>query len=455
MTKTKNDLSIDFRPLKKQYQALEYLQDKETTELLYGGGVGGGKSLFGCAWLIINCLQYPGTRWLMGRSKLTSLKSTTLKTFFELLTQWGLKSGTHYSFNGQSNELKFKNGSEVILKDLFLYPSDPEFDSLGSIEISGAFIDEAAQITEKAFNVVKSRLRFKLTENNLIGRVLLTCNPCKNFLYKNFYKPFKDNTILSHRKFIQALPSDNKHLASQYIESLNNLDKNSKERLLYGNWEYDDDESSLIDYESIVESFYNHSIEQNDKRYISCDVARLGADKTVIIVWYGLKIQEYKVLKQVTTDVTTKEIKELQSKHNVPSSHIIIDADGIGGGVVDQLSNVKSFVNNSSPLNKENFSNLKSQCYFKLAELINKKKIWINIQDPNIINELTQELEQVKRKDIDKDGKQAIIPKDDVKKMLGRSPDYSDAVMLRMYYEIKNKPSNGDMAYSFAVLGLD
>ena len=89
----------------------------------------------------------------MGRSKLDALKKTTLNTFFEVCTAWQLKANKDYTFNGSSNIITFYNGSEIILKDLFLYPSDRNFDSLGSLEITSAFIDEANQITEKAKNI--------------------------------------------------------------------------------------------------------------------------------------------------------------------------------------------------------------------------------------------------------------------------------------------------------------
>ena len=42
----------------------------------------------------------------------------------------------------------------------------------------------------------------------------------------------------------------------------------------------------------------------------------------------------------------------------------------------------------------------------------------------------------VKRTNIDKDSKLSILSKDKVKDLIGRSPDYSDALMMRMYYEL-------------------
>ena len=115
------------RLLPKQENAIYYLKDKATKEIIYGGAAGGGKSALGCLWLIENCQKYPNSRWLMGRSKLSTLKKTTLNTFFELSSLLGIHG--QYKFNGQSNTIVWNNGSEIILQDLFLYPSDPNFDA--------------------------------------------------------------------------------------------------------------------------------------------------------------------------------------------------------------------------------------------------------------------------------------------------------------------------------------
>jgi hypothetical protein len=70
--------------------------------------------------------------------------------------------------------------------------------------------------------------------------------------------------------------------------------------------------------------------------------------------------------------------------------------------------------------------------------------------EPSVVDELTQELLAVKLKDIDKDNKVAVMSKDEMKKILGKSPDLSDAFMMRMYYEIKNLKSTGRYAIAFA-----
>lgn len=421
--------------ISKQENAVYFLKDNQTKEIIYGGAAGGGKSALGILWLIEQSQSYPGTRWLMGRSKLKLLKETTLNTFFELTTKLGLSNQFHY--NSQSGVITWSNKSEILLKDLFLYPADPNFDSLGSLEITGAFIDECNQISYKAWQIVKSRIRYKLNEYNLLPKMLGTCNPSKNWVYNQFYIKEKNDKIENDKKFIQALPKDNPHLPASYLESLLSLDENSRQRLYFGNWEYDNDPSKLIDFENIQNIFTNEFIE-GGKMYISADVARFGSDKMVICVWSGFKVIEIISLNKSSIVEIAQLIRELTIKYQVPMSNVIIDEDGVGGGVVDMLKGCKGFINNSKPLLVENqvvqYQNLKTQCYFKLAELIQSNQIYINCKEQTIIDDITKELEMVKRDKIDSDGKLQIISKEMVKASIGRSPDYSDALMMRMYF---------------------
>jgi len=423
----------------KQENAVYFLKDKTTKEVLYGGAAGGGKSALGVLWLIEQSQNYPGTRWLMGRAKLKTLKETTLNTFFDLASQ--LKITDQFSFNGQNGVIYWKNGSEILLKDLYSYPADPNFDSLGSLEITGAFIDECNQISYKAWQIVTSRIRYKLNEYNLTPKILGSCNPAKNWTYSKFYIPNSNGTISNAKKFIQSLPTDNPNLPASYLESLLALDDNSKQRLYYGNWEYDNDPSKLIDYDKINNCFTNDFVEAG-QMYISADIARYGSDKMVVCVWSGFRVVEVFSLSKSSVTETAEAIRGLSSKWKVPNSNIIADEDGVGGGVIDILK-CKGFVNNSRALKEENviveYQNLKTQCYYKLAEKIQRNEVYINCPDGTVQDDIIKELEQVKRDKIDQDGKLRIVPKEKVKEFIGRSPDYSDALAFRMYFELAPK----------------
>lgn len=260
----------------KQKQALTVLQDKTTNELFFGGAAGGAKSFLGCFWVLKMCLKYPGTRYLIGRSVLKTLKETTIKTLFEVLQMQQIPPNV-YKYNAQTNELIFYNKSEIIFKDLFSYPSDPNFDELGSLEISGAFIDEAIQVKERAVNIVRSRIRFKLDEYGLIPKILYTSNPGKGWPYKLFWIPHVKNELPENRKFIQSLLIDNPYISEFYAENLATLDKENRERLLHGNWDY---EAEGYVYDESKMNYFDLNDIEIDKCIVIAyaDVADTGMD---------------------------------------------------------------------------------------------------------------------------------------------------------------------------------
>ena len=74
-----------------------------------------------------------------------------------------------------------------------------------------------------------------------------------------------------------------------------------------------------------------------------------------------------------------------------------------------------------------------------MAELIVKRKVGEINADTMTIEQTSEEMEQVKQKDIDKDGKIQLLPKEDVKMNIGRSPDEWDSIMMRYYFELAPK----------------
>ena len=151
--------------------------------------------------------------------------------------------------------------------------------------------------------------------------------------------------------------------------------------------------------------------------------------------WEGLYLKKIRTLLKSAINDVVEEVRQLQQEYQVPLRNIILDEDGVGGGAKDFLR-CQGFVNNARALKGENYQNLKTQCYYKLADLINKGQIGIDCYDVTIKNNIIEELEQVRMKDADKDNKLQIIPKDTVKAIIGRSPDYSDALAMRCYYEV-------------------
>lgn len=148
-------------------------------------------------------------------------------------------------------------------------------------------------------------------------------------------------------------------------------------------------------------------------------------------------ITRVELKKKKTTEVAA-EIRRLATLYMVPMSNVVIDEDGIGGGVVDLLPGCIGFVANSSPLHQkpgESYRNLKSQCAFKLADIINANGVFEQAEAV-VQDYLTQDLEQIKQKHFDKQIPKEIVSKDVVKELLGRSPDEGDTYIMRAYFEV-------------------
>ncbi len=414
----------------------------------------------------------------MGRAVLKDLKASTLLTFFEICSKWGLKKDIDFNYNSTDGIIKWSNGSEIYLKDMELKPSDPEFDSLGSREYTGSLLDEVSEIGVKAYKILTSRIRFKLSDFcshcggftkeskvlemdekgkpikwlckfcnketiGLIPKIFLASNPCKHWAYTEFYRPFKKGGLPKFRKFLPALVGDNPYISKHYVENLKKLDKNSKERLLYGNWEYDDDPARLFEYESILDMFTNTG-KRGDK-YCVVDVAGKGRDKTVIGLWEGLFL--YKVI--IKNNISDEELDEILIKEGIPRSKCLADEDGVGFGLVKDLQGIKGFVNNSKAIKvkgktkekKEqttNYKNLKAQCWYELADYVDRGEIGIYREiQPEVKQLIIEDLEQIKQKNLGKDQPLQILTKEDLKEVLGRSTDCGDMLMMRMWFVIK------------------
>jgi hypothetical protein len=231
-------------------------------------------------------------------------------------------------------------------------------------------------------------------------------------------------------------------------------DKALKARLLLGDWEYDDDPSALMEYDPIVDLFTNTVDPSNDK-YLVCDVARKGKDLTTISYWNGYECKRIAGFKKLLTvpdpndpqrPSTAVKLQEWMRQYQVPLSHVLVDEDGVGGGVRDYLG-CKGFVANSTPFKHpvtkmpENYANLKAQCAWALAKRVNSAGMAVRTTNPEIKKRLVEDLEQIKQKDMDKDGKLALVPKEKTKVILGRSPDFGDLLIMRMWFDYQSKPN--------------
>lgn len=253
---------------------------------------------------------------------------------------------------------------------------------------------------------------------------------------------FIPGSIYGNKELLKVNPA--------YLGDLLAQDESTKNQLLEGNWNIKADGLCIYEYSCIADLFTNEYV-KTGRKYITVDAARFGSDKAVILVWSGRRVVDIRAYDLSSTTEIAQCVKEFEKKHAVPRSQTVCDADGVGGGVIDQLPGMQSFVNNAAAIpvlnskgQKEQYDNIKTQCYYRSADQVNDGEIYIEPQVAEyeiggraFREYLPQELRAIKRDKESADGKKKLIKKDAMRNILGRSPDCADAFMMREYFELK------------------
>ena len=141
--------------------------------------------------------------------------------------------------------LTFWNDSVIIMQEMVDLPSDPNFERFGSSEFTIAFIDEVSEISERAVEVLFSRLRWRTAETFKTARMMMSTNPCITWVRSRFVQDDEGNPITCREgeAYVPFSVFDNPDIqfVQTYVAALNKItDKATRERLLYGNWDFVD-----------------------------------------------------------------------------------------------------------------------------------------------------------------------------------------------------------------------
>jgi len=220
--------------------------------------------------------------------------------------------------------------------------------------------------------------------------------------------------------------------------------------------EYLENVGSLFRFSALTDMFSN-TITKSKEKYLICDIADDGSDKTVFSFWEGLEMYRIEQFERLNTEGIISQIREYAAQDRIPYSQIAVDAIGVGAGVassslLDGIIGYKSSYSamrtdqdptrlpnvhylKDAPLITE-YKNLRSQCIFFLAQLCNDHKIACKISDVRIKERIIEELALYQDASAG-DGKRMATQKEDIKALLGRSPDLSDCLLMRMYFQIR------------------
>lgn len=425
-------MEIKFSP--RQTLAYQKLESPEVTTLLYGGSKGGGKSVFGCYWLYLKCIEtinrfklpatkYPIPLCFLGRKQSVDLNDTTLETFKAVIpfTEYDLKIG--------EKEIIIRNAVKIQYGGM---DNTLEVQKFQSAEYAYIFIDQAEEISRDDYALLRGTLRRKVNDTELDYKILLTANPAICWLKDDFV-----NQLSPGNFFVKALPSDNPFISIKYVENLKDAFRFRPELVeayVFGNWDIMTGANIVIKPSQIQDAVGRKLAFEDTRRVVSCDPARFGDDETVIYVLEGGKIIDQLIYGQRSTMETAGNLVRLRALYN--AKIIMVDVIGIGAGIVDRLSEMREPVmgvnvgcSPDNELEGLKYYNLRSQIVWEGGEKFAKGEVSLPKNDQDLLNQLgTLTYEIVSN------GKIKILSKEEIKKKLdSRSPDRADALLLGLY----------------------
>lgn len=429
---------VFFQPTPKQDEFLKAVFSGQYRNLLYGGAIRGGKTYVGLAALILLCKIYPGSRWAVIRTDRNTLKKNVLPVYYKIRPP-----KFEQSFNHSELTATFVNGSQILFVPESI-KDDPELDKFKGFEANGFLLEEMNELQEKTYYKCIERAGSWIMDPMPPILVLGTCNPSQTWVKTKFYDPYMLGNLKAPNFYLPAKITDNPYVPQSYLDSLKeSLPEELYQRFVDGDWNASDDIQQLINWKAI--NACKQVRTSNDELFtLGVDVGRYGPDKSIFIVLKGPNIFDLQEFAQTDVVQVADKTLELMEQYKIKPHNVGIDSVGVGAGVVDILMNKSIIVSDlnggRSPIDLLEtvyfeFRNLRAQMAWKLRT----DMIGDNIGNITIKNNvmLSNDIGAIWYK-IVSSRKIQIEDKDEIRKRIGRSPDYFDALMyanwVRNYY---------------------
>ena len=372
-------------------------------------GVGSGKSAALAIWMVMQCCKNPGIRGMMVAQTHDALQKALLREI-RAFCEWA-----HIDYMIQNRkEIHFPNGSH-----LFGYSAENPTAVLGLSEIALLAIDEAAYIPEEMYNYCRDRMRGSKYKS--MTRLISSPNSLSkvNNWFGNLVKKYPS-------KVIYASSLDNPFSDDDYKNEL-------KERYQEGTNLYRQQVmGEIVDSDVASQIIFRNQFPLNKRDtgkdlWFGMDASGVGADSDMYVVVDKYGMVDYIEKVEASTPQKAGIVSMLYGKHNIKYGNIDLTG-GYGNGVYDLTKDKDLPISGVNFAQKafdpDKYPNARTEMYLELAKAV-REGFWVN----DIVKEelLAQALF------INNRGQGQLVPKEDVKKILGHSPDLCDAVALAVY----------------------
>lgn len=211
------------------YTPISWQEKMHSSEWVYAwflSGKGAGKTRAGIEELIACAVEFPGTRYIIGRKTLPSLKDSTWREFLSVIPQELIAES-----NKAERNVTLTNGSVFMGRPL------DEMKKFESIEIAGGLVDEVDEVEKEIIDTLKSRMRQMIEHNGKRTqpryRFIMISNPPDedHWLVDLFFhiKP-KNHVVFQSTTF-----ENQANLPEGYIDQLKSIySPEMQQRMIYG-----------------------------------------------------------------------------------------------------------------------------------------------------------------------------------------------------------------------------
>lgn len=432
---------------------------KSRNKVLYGGRAS-SKSHDACGRLI-----YLASKYKLKILCVRQFQNKIVDSVYTLLKDKIEAFNLRLAFDILNTSIKNRStGSEFLF-----YGINRNIDEIKSTEnVDILYIEEAHSLTENQWQILEPTIRKENSEIWIIFNPRYTTD----FIYKRFIINTPPNTIKRHINY-----SENPFLSKTILDIIKAKEKEDREEYehIYLGVPLSDDNNSFIKrswIEAAIDSHKKLDLEIKGSYTIGFDIADDGDDKCATVSTYGIlttEIHEW-LAKEDELNKSIELVYNLAQNHN---SLVNYDSIGIGASVgstinsinIKRKNNIKHNKYNagsktlkpdlyydkiSKIKNKDFFSNLKAQTWWKLSE---RFKITYNAihkgypfdedqiisidSNCSFLDQLKEELSTPK-KDFDETGKVKVESKKDLKKRGIPSPNLADAFIMAYAYNTEN-----------------
>lgn len=220
--------TVMFHLTPKQTEAMRAVASEKYNFILFGGAMGGGKTIWGLIALLVMCRVFPKSRWCVVRRDLEKIRTTTIPSFRKLKPGGQLRENPY--------QYTHPNGSVILFKSEN-YAHDRDLQWMRGLEVNGFLFEEINECTKDALDLAFSRAGRWECNPRPKPVILATCNPGNNWVKQHVYDRHQNGTLPPNWLYIPSKITDNPHLTPEYIEGLKNMPRYKYEVLVNGNWD--------------------------------------------------------------------------------------------------------------------------------------------------------------------------------------------------------------------------